>query len=301
MAQQSLDSSGAPENFQMFTSQEIEVEGMKVGLKFLNENTAVEAVLRWGEKALYPLAKARRGKGLAETGGKRRGRRCLDCPHGRNRKGGARDARPKQALKFTKCPVTIVVNENEDGSWEITKTVLEHFGHAVSKRDYYLHEHTKRLNEDDKDYVKELLTAKANPNNIATCLNQKTGKLYSGQDVRNLIKKINDNETDNPKAEDILGKIQDAGGRVAYTKNSENFVDVLWIQTADMVHMLNKEKPRLFQNDTTFGKLILEEMFIYKNDYAFNTLACDDDNQAKALKMKMQIYLIYELITYSLI
>ena len=119
--------------------------------------------------------------------------------------------------------------------------------------------------------------------------------------MRNLIKKINDNETDNQKAEDILGKIQDAGGRVAYTKNSENFVDVLWIQTADMVHMLNKEKPRLFQNDTTFGKLILEEMFIYKNDYAFNTLACDDDNQAKAHKMKMQIYLIYELITYSLI
>jgi hypothetical protein len=47
-----------------------------------------------------------------------------------------------------------VLNENDDGSWEITKTVLEHFGHVVSKRDYYLHEHTKRLNENDEDYVK---------------------------------------------------------------------------------------------------------------------------------------------------
>ena len=288
MTQQLLESSAAPDDFEMFTK-EIDVEGMTVGLKFPDENTAVEAVLRWGEKALCPLAKARRDKGLAETGGKRRGRRCLDCPHGRNRKGGARESRPKQALKFTKCPVSIVLNENDDGSWEISKTVLEHFGHAVSKRDYYIHEHTKRLNENDKDYVKELVTAKANANNIAACLNSKTGKLYSGQDVRNLIKKINANEMDNPKAEDILGKIKDAGGRVAYTKNGDGFVDVLWIQTADMVDMLNKEKPRLFQNDTTFGKLTFYGMLIYKDDYAIDTLACDDDKQVKAHKMKMKV------------
>ena len=80
MAQQSLDSSGAPENFQMFTSQEIEVEGMKVGLKFLNENTAVEAVLRWGEKALCPLAKARRDKGLAETDPFKKDKQVTRCP-----------------------------------------------------------------------------------------------------------------------------------------------------------------------------------------------------------------------------
>ena len=99
-----------------------------------------------------------------------------------------------------------------------------------------------------------LKNAKANANNIATCLNQKTGKIFSGRDVRNLIKKIEDNDLNPPKAEDILAKIKDAGGRVSYTKNAENLVDVLWIQTADMVNMLGKEKPRLFQNDTTFGK-----------------------------------------------
>ena len=167
MAQQLLESSVAPENFEMFTSKEIEVDVMQVGLIFPDENTAVEAVLSWGEKALCPLMKARRDKGLAETGGKRRGRRCLDCPNGRNRKGGSKDASPKQGLKYTKCPVIIVLNEYDDGSWEITKTVLDHFGHSVSKKDYYLHEHTKRLNDDDEECVKDLMNAKAN----ATCLN----------------------------------------------------------------------------------------------------------------------------------
>ena len=117
-----------------------------------------------------------------------------------------------------------------------------------------MHEHTKRLQEEDRDYLKDLMNAKANPKNIAACLSQKTGKQYNGQDVRNLIKKIDESDLCKPKAEEILGKIKDAGGNVLFTKDANKQVDVLWIQTADMVNMLKKEKPRLFQNDTTFGK-----------------------------------------------
>ena len=58
---------------------------------------------------------------------------------------------------------------------------------------------------------------------------------------------------DKPKVEEILHKIRNEGGNVNYTRDDRNFVDVLWIQTAEMVHMLQSEKPRLFQNDTTFG------------------------------------------------
>ena len=54
---------------------EIGIDEMKPGLVFPDEDTAVEAVLKWGERALCPLMKARRDKGLAETEGKRRGRR----------------------------------------------------------------------------------------------------------------------------------------------------------------------------------------------------------------------------------
>ena len=73
-------------------------------------------------------------------------------------------------------------------------------------------------NDNDKEYVKELMTAKVTSNNIATCLNQRTGKELSGQDIRNLIKIIKEKDVDKPKAEDILANIKEAGGRVFYSK-----------------------------------------------------------------------------------
>ena len=253
MAQQSLTNVETNENG-LFSSSELLVEDMRIGLIYPSEEVAVDAILKWGEKALCPLSKARRTKTLAESGGKTRGRRCLDCPHSRSRKKGENEIRQKQRYKFTKCPVSIVINENDDGSWEISKATLEHFGHQVSQKDYYVHEHTKRLRDEDKEYLKELKNVKANAKNIAACLSHKTGKNYNSQDIRNLIKKMDDADITKPKAEEILAKVKDAGGNVNFSKDSTKNVDVLRIQTQDMVAMLKTEKPRLFQCDTTFGE-----------------------------------------------
>ena len=71
MTQQSLQnisSSALPQ----FSNDDIDADGMKPGLVFQSEDLAVEAILRWGEKTFCPLTKARRKKGLAETGGKRK-------------------------------------------------------------------------------------------------------------------------------------------------------------------------------------------------------------------------------------
>ena len=84
MAQGILNLSSALANLELLTSKDL--KELNIGIKFPDDDTAVEAILGWGEKNLCPLAKSRRDKGLAETGRKRRGRRCLDCPHGRNRK-----------------------------------------------------------------------------------------------------------------------------------------------------------------------------------------------------------------------
>ena len=207
MAQMMLDASDAPEKQNLYVT-EVKPDEMKVGLVFADEETALNAVLKWGESVFFPLMKARKDKTLAESGGRTRGRRCLDCPHGRSRKGKAKEVRVTQSVKYTKCPAGIVITENDDGSWEITKAVLDHFGHLVNQREYYAHEHTKRLNNEEQDYLKELIETKANTNNVAACLNRKTGKHFNGQDVRNLIRKINDNDSDKPKSEDILTKIK---------------------------------------------------------------------------------------------
>ena len=53
MAQGILNSSLAPENLQLFASKDL--DEIKVGLKFPDEDTAVEAILGWGEKVLFVL------------------------------------------------------------------------------------------------------------------------------------------------------------------------------------------------------------------------------------------------------
>ena len=123
---------------------------------FENEASAaaVDSILNWDRKSLCPLMKSRRIKTAAETEGATRGRR--NCPHGIYRKLKSEN-RPTQHVKFTKCPCLININDQEDGSFVITKAILEHFGHIVSEKDYYSHEHTKRLSDKDKIYVKALM------------------------------------------------------------------------------------------------------------------------------------------------
>ena len=81
---------------------------MRVGLVYPDEESATNAVLKWGEKTFCPLTKARREKGLGETNGVRRGRRCLDCPHGRKKQiRTIKGERPNQNIKYTKVNIEV--------------------------------------------------------------------------------------------------------------------------------------------------------------------------------------------------
>ena len=120
-------------------------------------------------------------------------------------------------------------------------------------REFYRHAQNKRIDEETEAYVKELLKTKASASNMAACLSQKTGKDFSRMDIHNLTRKLSEKETDKPTHEKILGEIQDNGGCIRYSRGSDDSVDVLMIQTKDMVERINSESPRLFQCDTTFG------------------------------------------------
>ena len=124
----------------------------------------------------------------------------------------------------------------------------------MSEKEYFSHEHTKRLNEEEKVYVKDLTKVKANPRNIAACLKQRTGNDYSTQDVRNIIKNIEKTDFSVPKVDEVLAKIKAGGGIVRYIKDPvSGFVEVLLVQTRDMRELVKQEKPKFYQNDTTFG------------------------------------------------
>ena len=230
---------------------EIEFDGdIHVGLSFSSEEEAVLIVEKWSTKVLCPLAKIRSRK--AKEGVK--GRRCFGCPHGIVRTSKAEHKRPCQRVKYTGCPVKININEQDDGSWLVTACVLEHVGHPVTEANFYSHQQAKKLDDENKEFVKGLMRARTNPRNIADVLSERTGKPYKTQDVRNLITRIRESEDKANSVEDALGHIRDNGGDVRYLKEQgTNNVDVLWIQTRDMRSQLEKCKPQVFECDTTFG------------------------------------------------
>ena len=148
---------------------DIPVDGLYIGMEFESEDLALKSILNWTEKSLCPLIKTRRTPSLRESEGKTKGGRDLEWPHGRRRKQGANEERPKQSIKYTKCPAGITISEYANtGKWVITKAALQHFANPISKKNFYSHEHTKRLNKEDKEFVKELQKARALTKNIAS-------------------------------------------------------------------------------------------------------------------------------------
>ena len=72
--------------------------------------------------------------------------------------------------------------------------------------------------------------------------------------VENIIKNIEKTDFSVPKVEEVLAEIKGAGGVVRYVKDPvSGFVEVLLVQTRDMRELVKQERPRFFQNDTTFG------------------------------------------------
>ena len=56
-------------------------------------------------------------------------------------------------LKRVNCPVMVEARSNEDGSWTITKAVLEHKGHEVSEelyRQYLKSSKARKLTSEQK-------------------------------------------------------------------------------------------------------------------------------------------------------
>ena len=127
--------------------------------------------------------------------------------------------------------VGVNLNQQWDGSWVVTKCYLEHSGHPVSKQDYFSNAHVKKLNPDDFEYVKMLAKTNAKTRIIADLVSQKTGKEYGREELRYLIKKVDDAEKESlPAVEKVLEEIREAGGSVMLDKDplTKN-VDVLWL------------------------------------------------------------------------
>ena len=147
------------------------------------------------------------------------------------------------------------INEQGDGTWNVTTCNLEHSGHLISRQAYYSNTHVKKLNPEDLEYLKELKKVRALPRNMAEALSKRKGTHYKTGEIRYLIKQIEEvDKTDTPAVEKVLQDIHNNGGNVMFDKDSvTKNVDVLWIQTQKMRETIAKVKPCVFECDTTFN------------------------------------------------
>ena len=122
-----------------------DIDDLKVGLNFPSEDIAIKSIENWSFKSLCALAKIRYRKGKTVNGERVKGRRCLACPHGISRKKTGKGERPGQRVKDTNCPVKVNLNEQEDGSWEVTTCHLQHEGHPVTSKLFYSHQQSRKL------------------------------------------------------------------------------------------------------------------------------------------------------------
>ena len=130
---------------------DLDVEDMKMGLTFDNEDSAILSINKWSEKAFCPLSKSRYQKPKVKPDGERiKGRRCFQCCHGLKYTRKVTEKRPWQRVKFTGCPVKINLNEQEDGKWMVTSPHLTHEGHPVTKSSFYSHQTQRKLESSDK-------------------------------------------------------------------------------------------------------------------------------------------------------
>ena len=73
------------------------------------------------------------------------------------------------------------------------------------------------------------------------------------KDAQNLIRKIKQTLPEDHGLRKHLSDIVTEGGDVQYSLDGDGFVDVLWVQTPSMRQEVAKNRPFLFQADTTFG------------------------------------------------
>ena len=87
-----------------------------------------------------------------------------------------------------------------------------------------------------------MMKGHATNSNMASALSERTGILYSYQDVYNIVKRISDDESSEP-IEEYLAGIRASGGTVLYRKkNGTNDVSVLFVQTHSMKQQLSLQK-----------------------------------------------------------
>ena len=225
---------------------------LKVGSVFEGRQKVIDDMKLYCDNNFIPLIRVSNSSGdLAKN---KYGRIVYKCTHGHQRKSKATSDRPFQKVNLTGCKAFVNINQNKKDDWTVTKLEINHTGHTLNKEIYYSYPHVRKLNQDDLDYVQDLVAARALPRNIATAISRRTKQTFKPKDAQNIIRKIRQTLPDSTDIKEYLSNILVEGGDVQYALDKDSGeVDVLYVQTKLMRDEVAHSRPYLWQADTTFN------------------------------------------------
>ena len=103
---------------------------------------------------------------------------------------------------------------------------MKHYGHEIGPEVYSSYSFTKKLTQEDIEFVLLMAKAGAPPMKIVQILSSRTGSSYKSKDIRNLLVKLRSRVRDGDTLEKELEAVIKDGGTVRYGKDpNTNFVD----------------------------------------------------------------------------
>ena len=115
---------------------------------------------------------------------------AFKCPHGIQYRSASTGKRQVKANMFVGCPVIVNVNQQADRSFLVTKTVLQHENHEVSREMFDKYAHNRRLSKDHEDAVRAFLDTDPSPAEVSLLLKDITGIDYSRRDAQNIVTRL---------------------------------------------------------------------------------------------------------------
>ena len=195
---------------------------LEVGCQFATEEEAISKLEDWSYQNKISIVKASRLKEKFVNGKFQGAVRIFRCPHGIERKSKSKGIRCKQSVNYTGCKFCIRITEKEDKSWRITSMNSEHYGHETTQQNFFIHQNNRKLTPEDRQFVIDMMQGNASNPNMAAALSQRTGRIYSYQDVANLVKRISDEEVVDPLEK--KRKLRESEQKLPYSPRMNHFM-----------------------------------------------------------------------------
>ena len=173
------------------------------------------------------------------------------CKHGVERKSKCGGKRPKQHYNYMDCSAFIRLYKRNNQKFKVTKFDFTH-NHPTTAAIHGFN--NANLNDEDRHLILTLKEASAKTSQIKRVLCNRSDYRTSTQKIKNLITKlVTTDDTGGKNLEDFLSSMDEEGGTVKFTYDTDGCVDSLFLSSAKMKKKFALINPFSIQVDTTFN------------------------------------------------